>query len=247
MEMKWSFAMFLSKNWIDKNVHKIGFIPTILSATLLLLWCAAASYGMKFQIGLNGSFVPQEMAHAGPGVLCGFEGETRQLHTITVRSGLYVSSRAGAAKNKRVWSYPGVLSLYNVDYSVAYVQVPFLIKYDWPAAEGALEVFFGPSLALAVMNHSNATFLQILDDSYARGETDIVPPHDYLRMEDPPPHFLLNLSNSTIFWNVGIARKFRNKYVELRYSLGALNNADYIEMNALVHAVHILFGFSLKK
>ena len=76
------------------------------------------------------------------------------------------------------------------------------------------------------------------------GETDRVPSHDYVREEDPPPEYIHRFTNSTIFLNFGIALQKGPVHYELLYNLCPVNNADYVEMNEIVHSLSFVIGYS---
>ena len=87
---------------------------------------------MNLKSGINLSIIHFKDSSIRPGIFLGFESEPQINNKLKFSSGLCLSLRRGILRDKLIWSHPGILSLYDISYSIGCLEIPLLLKYSFP-------------------------------------------------------------------------------------------------------------------
>ena len=144
--------------------------------------------------------------------------------------------------NKSVWSYPGVLSTYNLSIKTFYYEIPLLAKYFIPRSDSKIALYFGPSIHFCLAGKVNRSFVRKIDNAYARGETDELLFHEISFIEDSGTVL-------AIFDNSSFGSNFRGQYrvfgitTECRYNITKLGDLDAVEFDKIFHTLSFIISF----
>ena len=104
----------------------------LITSNVLLLPTGISAKNTSFSVGINNSIVKSSNFPQLPGILIGHNKDWNLTENLFIERELNFIYKQTKLENKRVWSYPGVLSTYDFDIKMFYFEIPVFIKYLIP-------------------------------------------------------------------------------------------------------------------
>jgi hypothetical protein len=205
----------------------------------LLIHAGAASASLH--LGVSQSDEKAFAFVSAPGIVFGKSFEWHPSSRVSLACQLDLHYRRIALKDKLVWHYPGILSLYDLTVKSLYGEVPLLAGYTFPIGRSWMRIYAGPSLHLCLSGAVQRAQIRVVDDSRAWGDSAPIPEHDCSFIEDPGPAVALN--NSAFGFNLGVATSWSDRTIGFLYTWSRLDELDAVRINKQYHTICLLIWF----
>jgi hypothetical protein len=214
----------------------------VITLNILLLPTAIGAKNTSFSVGINNLIIKLSDFPRLSGILIGHNKEWNLNENLIIERELNLIYKQAKFYNKRVWSYPGVLSAYDLEIKMVYFEIPILIKYSIPTNQSKIQLYLGPSLHLCLKGKVNRSLIKKIYNSYDESTTEKLPYYEISFIEDPGPIVPI-VDNSSFGFNLGLQYKMFSKISELRYNFSKLRTLDAVEFNKYYHTLSLIISF----
>ncbi len=176
----------------------------LLAVGLLFIFFSREIYAgeSRINIGLSKSNIEIPKFSFVPGVLVGMKNEWKITNIFSLESEINLHYMQEKFENTLVWSYPGVLSAYDLSVKMFFYEMPLFAKFYIPGSDSKIALLVGPSLQLCLAGKVGRSLVRVIDDSYAMGQSNKVHNYEISFIDDPGPVFPL-VDNSSFGFNLG--------------------------------------------
>lgn len=196
----------------------------------------------RISVGISRSDIEISSFSAMPGVLIGMKNEWKISGNFCLESEINLHYMQKKFKNKLVWSYPGVLSAYDLSVKMFFYEIPLLAKFYIPGSDSKIALLAGPSLQLCLAGTVGRSLVRVIDDSYAFGFSNQVPDYEVSFIEDPGPVFPL-IDNSSFGFNLGAQSRMFGHLTEIRYNISKMRSLDAVTFDKPLHTFSFIISF----
>lgn len=220
---------------------KLGMLDGLILLALLIPTIASAA-NTSFSLGINNSLIKSSDWPQLPGISIGHNKEWNLTESFIFEREFNFTYKRLNLENYLVWLHPGILSAYDLQIRIVYFEIPIFIEYSLAAVPSRIQLYLGPSLQCCLSGTVNRMHLKIIDDSYARGRSNIVPDHDISFIEDPGPVIAI-LDNSSLGVNFGLHYNLSGKTIELRWHISKLKTLDAVQFAKYYQTLSLIISF----
>jgi len=207
----------------------------------LLLQTTAGAAPSTALLGISQSDEKALTFHSAPGIMLGIAREWHLAARMVLSGELDLHYKRIALREQRVWHYPGMLSLYDLNVKTLFLEVPVLAGFTIPVHSSRLLLYAGPSLNLCLSGAVERIKLGVIDDE-PKGDGGVhVTDHDISFIEDPGPAVALN--NSSVGLILGLWMSWAHGVFGLCYSFSRLHELDAVKMDKPYHSFSLLLSF----
>lgn len=196
----------------------------------------------RISVGISKSDIGNSSFSAMPGILVGMKNEWKITNIFSIESEINLHYIQEKLENMLVWSYPGVLSAYDLSVKMFFYEMPLLAKFYIPGSGSKIALLVGPSLHLCLVGKVGRSLVRVVDDSYASGQSNQVPNYEISFIEDPGPVFPL-IDNSSFGFNLGAQYNLFGFAAEIRYKISKMRSLDAVTFDKPLHTFRFNISF----